>query len=63
MADWTNALLQPAPPHVLSLMVAAGDHPTLTRRIAKGFDNPLDLFPWFMLPEEAERYVQHLAAG
>jgi hypothetical protein len=35
-------------------VAAAGDHPTLARLIANGFDNLLDLFPWFMVPEEAE---------
>jgi hypothetical protein len=41
----TNAPLQPAPPHLLKLVAAAGDHPTLARLIANGFDNLLDLFP------------------
>jgi hypothetical protein len=50
----TNAQLQPPPPHILKLVAAAGDHPTLARLIANGFDNLLDLFPWFMVPEEAE---------
>lgn len=62
VTGWTNALLQPPPPHVLKIMGSAQAYPALARRIANGFDNPLDLFPWFAVPEEAERYLQQLAA-
>ncbi len=62
VTGWTNALLQPPPPHVLQLMGAAQDYPPLAKRIANGFDNPHDLFPWFAVPEEAERYLRQLAA-
>ena len=62
VTGWTNALLQPPPPHVLNIMGSAQAYPVLARRIANGFDNPLDLFPWFAVPEEADRYLQQLAA-
>lgn len=62
VVGWTNALLQPPPPHVLNIMGSAQAFPTLARRIANGFDNPPDLFPWFAVPAEAERYLQQLAA-
>jgi hypothetical protein len=62
VTGWTNALLQPPPPHVLKIMGSAQAYPALARRIANGFDNPLDLFPWFAVPEEADRYLQQLAA-
>jgi hypothetical protein len=62
VTGWTNALLQPPPPHVLKLMGSAQAYPALARRIANGFDNPLDFFPWFAVPEEAEKYLQQLAA-
>jgi len=61
VVGWTNALLQPPPPHVLKIMEAAQTHPKLARRIANGFDDPLDLFPWFAVPEEADRYLRRLA--
>jgi Styrene monooxygenase A putative substrate binding domain len=63
VTGWTNALLRPPPPHVLQLMGAAQGFPTLARRIANGFDQPVDLFPWFAVPEEAERYLQQLGAA
>jgi hypothetical protein len=62
VTGWTNALLQPPPPHVLKLMGSAQAYPALASRIANGFDNPLDFFPWFAVPEEADRYLQRLAA-
>jgi hypothetical protein len=62
VTGWTNALLRPPPPHVLNIMGAAQSLPPLARRIANGFDEPLDLFPWFAVPEEAEAYLKSLAA-
>lgn len=62
VTGWTNALLQPPPPHVLNLMGSAQAYPVLAKRIANGFDNPLDFFPWFAVPEEADAYLQKLAA-
>jgi styrene monooxygenase A-like protein len=62
VTGWTNALLLPPPPHVLNIMGAAQGFPVLARRIANGFDNPLDYFPWFAVPEEADRYLKSLAA-
>jgi hypothetical protein len=62
VTGWTNAMLQPPPPHVLNIMGSAQAYPALARRIANGFDNPPDLFPWFAVPEEAERYLKQLAA-
>ena len=62
VTGWTNALLQPPPPHVLNIMGAAQGFPVLARRIANGFNEPLDYFPWFAVPEEADKYLKSLAA-
>lgn len=62
VTGWTNALLQPPPPHVLNIMGSAQAYPVLAKRIANGFDDPRDLFPWFAVPEEADRYLRQLAA-
>lgn len=61
VVGWTNAMLQPPPPHVLNIMGSAQAFPTLAKRIANGFDNPPDLFPWFAVPDEAEHYLGRLA--
>jgi hypothetical protein len=60
VTGWTNAMLQPPPPHVLNLMGSAQRFPALADRIANCFDQPADLFPWFAVPEEAERYLKQL---
>lgn len=62
VAGWTNAMLAPPPPHVLNIMGAAQGIPALAKRIANCFDEPLDLFPWFAVPEEADKYLKSLAA-
>jgi hypothetical protein len=62
VTGWTNALMQPPPPHVLNIFGAAQGSPTLAKRIANCFDEPLDLFPWFAVPEEADKYLKSLAA-
>ena len=62
VTGWTNALLQPLPPHVLNILGSAQAYPVLARRIANGFDNPADFFPWFAVPEEADKYLKELAA-
>ncbi len=62
VVGWTNAMLQPPPPHVLNIMGSAQAMPVLARRIANGFNNPPDLFPWFAVPEEADKYLRQLAA-
>jgi Styrene monooxygenase A putative substrate binding domain len=61
VTGWTNALLLPPPPHVLNIMGAAQGYPVLAKRIANGFNEPLDYFPWFAVPEEANRYLKSLA--
>lgn len=62
VVGWTNALLAPPPPHVLNIMGSAQAFPVLARRIANGFNDPRDFFPWFAVPDEAEAYLQKLAA-
>lgn len=62
VVGWTNALLLPPPPHVLHIMGQAQAYPALAHRIANGFNDPRDFFPWFAVPEEADAYLMQLAA-
>lgn len=62
VVGWTNALLAPPPPHVLNIMGSAQAYPALAKRIANGFNDPRDFFPWFAVPEEADAYLTKLAA-
>ncbi|MGH8869034.1 MAG: styrene monooxygenase/indole monooxygenase family protein [Actinomycetes bacterium] len=54
---WTNAMLQPPPPHVLDLLGAGGQFQEIADRFANGFNNPADLFSWFMDPDKARAYL------
>ncbi len=57
---WTNMLLAPPPPHVLTIMGTASAVPGLAHRIANGFDDPRDFFPWFADPDAAAAYLAEL---
>ena len=43
VVGWTNAMLQPPPPHVLKILESAQTYPELAKRIANGFDQPAGL--------------------
>ncbi len=60
---WTNMMLQPPPPFVLEIMGTACVEPRLAHRMANGFDDPRDFFPWFADPGEAAAYLSSLKAA
>lgn len=60
---WTNSMLLPPPPHILNLLGAAGQIPSLAHEIANNFDNPTKYFPWWMDPAESERFIQKHATA
>ena len=60
---WTNGMLMPPPPFVLEIMGSAGALPVLAHRIANGFDDPRDFFPWFAEPDAASAYLGELRAA
>jgi hypothetical protein len=57
VVKWTNTLLTPPPPHVLQLMGAASQIPSLASRITNGFNNPPDFDPWWFEPTEAQKLL------
>ncbi|MFF5989602.1 styrene monooxygenase/indole monooxygenase family protein [Prauserella flavalba] len=57
VTQWTNAMLQPPPPHVLEIIGAAGQIPAVARRFANGFTDPSDFQHWFLDPEKAAAYL------
>lgn len=63
VVGWTNAMLAPPPPHVLEIMGNAGALPKLAHRMANGFDDPRDFFPWFADPQAAQAYLTELKAA
>lgn len=54
---WTNAMLQPPPPHVQALLGAAAGAPALARWFVNAFDAPDTLFPYLADPLAAERLI------
>lgn len=48
VVEWTNMMLLPPQLHVMKLVRAAASDPDMAKRIANGFANPPDLFPWFI---------------
>ena len=63
VTGWTNALLSPPPEHVLRLLQAANGSREVAHRFVNGFDDPRDYFDWFMVPDEAERYLEEVGAA
>ncbi len=57
VVSWTNALLAPPQPHVVRLLEAAQEMPTLAETIANGFDDPRVFYPWWFDAGEADRLI------
>ena len=57
VVGWTNALLAPPAPHVLRLLEAAQETPSLAATIANGFDDARAFYPWWFDEKEADRLV------
>lgn len=60
---WTNMMLLPPPPFVLNIMGSAQVLSGLAKRIANGFDDPRDFFPWFADESAANDYLNSLEAA
>jgi hypothetical protein len=60
---WTNAMLQPPPPHAVQVLGAAARHQEIADRFANGFNDPRDFFTWFMDPVKAASYLEAVAGA
>lgn len=59
---WTNRLLAPPEDHVLALLTAAQDRPTIASEIVNNFDDPRRYFPWWFDAAEGHRFIgEHMA--
>jgi hypothetical protein len=64
VVEWTNAFLLPPPPHILELLGAAQQSPSLAARLANGFDNPPDYMPWWLDAEACQNLIDtHMQQG
>ncbi|WP_250520676.1 MULTISPECIES: styrene monooxygenase/indole monooxygenase family protein [unclassified Caballeronia] len=59
---WTNSMLTPPPPHILELLGAAGQFPSLASLIANGFDDPRTFSPWWFDPAACAALIGEHAA-
>jgi hypothetical protein len=57
VTGWTNAMLQPPPPHVINILGAAQSKPKIGKAFVNGFDDPRTFFPWLADPAEAEKFI------
>ncbi len=58
---WTNSMLEPPPPHILKLLVAAGQAPAIAGILANNFNNPPDYFPWWADAQACDRFIERHA--
>lgn len=60
---WTNAFLQPLPPHVQQVLGAAAGNDVVARRFANGFSDPNDFRTWLLDPEKAAAFLAEAGAA
>lgn len=59
---FTNALLEPPPPHVMATLDTAQRVPEVAHRFAHLFENPADFTGWLTDPDVAVRYLREATA-
>ncbi|MDN3558121.1 styrene monooxygenase/indole monooxygenase family protein [Halomonas maura] len=64
VVSWTNSLLLPPEEHILNLLGAAQESPSLAAVLANGFDNPPDFLPWWLEARACDHFVNdHMKKG
>jgi hypothetical protein len=51
---WTNMLLLPPEEHTLKMLAQCAQDEALAQRMANGFDDPRDYYPWFVQPNAVD---------
>ncbi|SEQ87096.1 Dehydrogenase (flavoprotein) [Amphritea atlantica] len=57
VVSWTNSILLPPEEHTLNLLGAAQQSPDLAKTIANGFNNPVNLMPWWTNADACNQVV------
>jgi hypothetical protein len=60
---WTNAMLQPPPPHALALLEAAAQNQAIADEMVENFNRPEAGWEIFGSPEGAQRYLEKHAVA
>jgi len=63
VTKWTNAMLAPPPDHVMDLITAAGEVPSVADRFANAFDDPADFENFFYEPDRTAAYLASVAGA
>ncbi|HLL52979.1 MAG TPA: styrene monooxygenase/indole monooxygenase family protein [Myxococcaceae bacterium] len=58
---FTNMLLEPPPPHVMQLLGAASQVPTVAADFIRCFEDPKLFWPWITSPEQTLARIQRLS--
>jgi hypothetical protein len=56
---WTNALLQPPPPHVVELLITGSQEPRVADAIVNAFMNPEQMLAACATPESTAAFIAH----
>ena len=63
VTEWSNAFLQPPPPHVLGLLVAAAQNPAIADAFADNFNHPKQQWAVLSSPEATAAFIAGFNAG
>ncbi|MFD1212769.1 flavin reductase [Arthrobacter sp. GCM10027362] len=55
--SWTNSMLRPLRDHQLELFSEAAEHPAVADALARGFEDPRTLFPWWQDAQDAQDFL------
>jgi hypothetical protein len=62
VCEWNNMLLRGMPEHVLRVLVAGNEVPSIRDRFVNAFGNPVDYFDWLVSPDQAAGLLEAVAS-
>jgi 2-polyprenyl-6-methoxyphenol hydroxylase-like FAD-dependent oxidoreductase len=63
VTEWSNAFLQPPPPHVMGLLIAAAQDPAIANAFADNFNNPKQQWAVLSSPEATAAFIASFSVG
>jgi len=63
VTEWTNAFLQPPPPHAVSLLVAAAQNPAIANAFADNFNHPKRMWAVLSSPDATAAFIASFDAA
>jgi 2-polyprenyl-6-methoxyphenol hydroxylase-like FAD-dependent oxidoreductase len=62
VTEWSNFMLQPPPPHIIDMLVAAAQNQAIADAFANGFANPLPTWELLRSPERVAAFLDMAGA-